>query len=117
MAHVAGSLPRGEMGTSVKFFLSDPNAEITIDSKVPGGRIVCGSSDLETEIKIYLKSDTAQRLWSGKLSVLSAILSGELTVKGPVEKLQGLLSTFKPALQIYRGVLAEVGRDDLLQMI
>ncbi|MDZ7260584.1 MAG: SCP2 sterol-binding domain-containing protein [candidate division KSB1 bacterium] len=101
---------------SIRFSLSDPEVEITIDYRSsPEGKVICGQSELEGDIKVSTKCDSAHRLWLGKLPLMSAIMSREVTARGPMDKLKEFSTLFKPASEIYQNLLKDMGYEELLK--
>jgi putative sterol carrier protein len=96
-----------EKQLTVQFFITDLKAQLLLDCCDPKGQVVCGETEKEGDIKIWLKSDSAHRLWSGKLALMPAIMSREIRVMGPADKLKELSHIFKPASEIYQTHIKE----------
>jgi len=110
---VGGKIQENEL--KLQFFITDLKARIMLDCCNVNSKVICGYNDLEADIKMWLKSDSAHRLWLGKLTFNPAIMSREIKVLGPVDKLKGLSGIFKPAADIYKKHLLKMGYKDLLR--
>jgi putative sterol carrier protein len=103
-----------ESHISMKLFLTNPKAEIAVDISGSEGKVITGSSVTSEDVKMTMPADVAHQLWLGKLALMPAIMARQITARGPLEKLRQLGTIFKPATEIYRGTLKELGREDLL---
>lgn len=97
---------------SFKFIFTDYNFEINILIDGNNWKIIRGPCDEQTEIHLWLSSDSAHRLWSGKITPLSAIMSREIRAKGPIRALTEIDTIFSSSQQIYHAILKAQGRND-----
>ncbi len=106
----------GESGLIIRFDYNNPQAILTIDAKNEPEEgfvnIIRGEHDLKPDISMEMSADTAHLFWSGKLNLMSAIGRGQLKVRGPIQKVMGLLPAIKPAYELYPEYLKEAGFAD-----
>jgi hypothetical protein len=88
--------------------------QVTVDCTMDPVEITCGESDKVPVIEMTMAAFTAHLFWMQKLNLMSAITRGQIKAKGPIPKAMRLLPVLKPFYANYRVVLAELGRDDLL---
>ncbi len=110
---VGGKIRESEL--TLHFFITDLKAHILLDCCSAPGAVICGQTNREGDIKIWLKSDSAHRLWLGQVALMPAIMAREIKVQGPVDKLKDLSGIFKPAIEIYKQHLQNMGYRVLLQ--
>ena len=97
-----------ELRANLRFVITDPDAEITIDTRPPGGLVIMGPSDVPCEIVLRMSADAGHRFWLGDLGLLAAVTRREVVVeRGSLTKILKLLPILKPAHVIYRQVLSE----------
>jgi putative sterol carrier protein len=102
--------------TIFQYAYTDPDAVITIVMREGGGgRVDFGPTDLVPEVVMTMDADTAHRFWLGKINVTVALARGQMHAKGPVAKILKLVPLLKPVYPRYRQLLADAGRDDLLE--
>ncbi len=103
------------LNKSLRFVFHEPKAEITV--KVDGAHwhVVCGPCDTPAEIQFWMSGDAAHRLWSGKVKPLAAIMARQIRAAGPVRAMGEIEALFTLSTAIYKQVLREKGRDDLLR--
>lgn len=99
---------------NLKFTFTDPKVEITVEIKDQNWKVICGPCDVKAEIKFWMTGDAAHRLWSGKVTPMSAIMSRKIRAIGPIQALTEIASIFTSSYPIYREILKEKGREDLL---
>jgi len=98
----------------VRFRWRDPDGEATIDLRRAPIVYQFGPSDLTPDVEMIQSADVAHRFWLGEVSVPRAIATRQVIAKGSVPKALKLLPAIQPAFAIYRQVLRDLGRDDLL---
>jgi alkyl sulfatase BDS1-like metallo-beta-lactamase superfamily hydrolase len=103
------------LNKNLKFIFKDPNAEITVLLRDNRVQVVCGPCDEESDVKFWLSAESAHRLWLGKVTPTSAIMAREVRASGPISALTDLESIFSKSHDVYRQILKEEGRDDLLR--
>lgn len=105
--------------TIVRYEYTDPESAITIrlkDDESDGNEVDFGESEMEPEVTMRMKADTAHRFWLGKVNVTMAIARGEIKPQGPVSKILKLVPLTKPVFPRYRSMLESDGRQDLLDV-
>jgi hypothetical protein len=106
-----------EADTIVRYEYTEPDAAITV--RLQEGRpgdVDFGESEMEPEVTMSMKADTAHRFWLGRVNVTTAIARGEIKPQGPVSKILKLVPLTKPVFPRYRALLEEQGRPDLLDV-
>jgi len=116
------SLQETELGTkllsvskSLRFIFRDPVAEITVRVDGTHWDVVVGPCDTPADITFWMSGDSAHRLWLGKVTPLAAIMAREIRAAGPIRALAEIEAVFSLSRAIYRQVLEERGRQDLLR--
>ena len=61
-----------------------------------------GETEMEPEVTMRMKADTAHRFWLGRVNVTTAIARGEIKPHGPVSKILKLVPLTKPVFPRYR---------------
>jgi putative sterol carrier protein len=106
-----------QANTTVRYEYTDPDAQITIVMREgEPARVDCGDSALTPDLVMTMPADLAHRFWLGKVNVTVALAKGEMRAKGPVAKILKLVPLLKPVFPRYRRLLAESGRQDLLEV-
>lgn len=99
-----------KLGNNLRFLIEDPVAEMTVDTKTPGGRVIMGPSDVACEIVMRMKADAGHRFWLGDLNLMLALTKREIVVeRGALSSILQLLPVLKPAHAIYRETLRNKG--------
>jgi hypothetical protein len=107
-------------GLTIRFEYSDPEAAVSVDARndPPDGVVFTvreGSSDQPVDVLMTMPADVAHRFWLGRVNVIAAINSGQMKVIGPITQIMKLLPILKPAFDLYRTHLTEIGYAHLLQ--
>ncbi len=103
--------------TIVRYEYTEPDSTITVRlQEGEEGQVDFGESDLDPEVTMRMKADTAHRFWLGKVNVTMAIARGEIKPQGPVSKILKLVPLTKPVFPRYRSMLEADGREDLLSV-
>jgi putative sterol carrier protein len=101
--------------TIVRYQYSDPESVITVRlQEGQPGDVDFGESDMEPEVTMSMKADTAHRFWLGNVNVTVALARGEIKAKGPVAKILKLVPLTKPIFPRYKAQLEAQGRQDLI---
>ena len=102
--------------TIVQYQYREPESRITV-RLIDGeeGRVDCGETSMEPEVVMTMDADTAHRFWLGQVNVTVALARGQMKAKGPVAKILKLVPLVKPVFPRYRQILADDGRQDLLE--
>ncbi len=100
--------------TIVQYVYSDPDSVITVRlQEGEEGDVDFGETEMEPEVTMRMKADTAHRFWLGKVNVTVALARGQMKAKGPVAKILKLVPLVKPVFPRYRKMLEDAGRNDL----
>lgn len=101
--------------TIVRYAYSEPDSAITVRlQEDQPGDVDFGDSEMEPEVTMTMKADTAHRFWLGEVNVTVALTRGEIKANGPVAKILKLVPLAKPVFPRYRAQLEEQGRADLI---
>ena len=101
----------------VKFRLTDFGMNLFVDLTGDNPRYYWDSEDDQNfDVEMILSSETSHQFWMQKLNVPIAIATRQIVAKGSVQKALKLIPALKPAFAFYSGILAQMGREDLLQM-
>ena len=103
--------------TIVRYQHSEPDAAITV--RLVEGEptaVEFGESDLEPEVTMTMKADTAHLFWLGRVNVTAALARGQIKASGPAAKILKLVPLTKPAFPRYKALLEAQGRTDLLEV-
>ncbi len=103
--------------TVVQYQYRNPESKITV-KMIDGqdSQVDCGDTTLEPEVTMAMEADVAHRFWLGKVNVTVALARGQMKAKGPVAKILRLVPLVKPVFPRYRQMLADAGRDDLVDV-
>lgn len=104
-----------ESNMVIRFRWRDPDGEVTVDLRHAPITYTFGPCDLRPDVEMTQSADVAHLFWLGKLSVPRAIATRQVIAKGSVPKALKLLPAIQPAFAIYREVLRDLGREDLLR--
>jgi hypothetical protein len=102
--------------TIVRYELSEPDSAITV--RLCEGEpieVEFGDSEMEPDVTMTMKADTAHGFWLGRVNITVALARGEVKAKGPVAKILRLVPLTKPVFPIYKAQLEAQGRTDLLE--
>jgi putative sterol carrier protein len=103
--------------TIVQYVYSDPDSQITVRlQEGQPGDVDFGETEMEPEVTMRMKADTAHRFWLGKVNVTVAIARGEIKPQGPVAKILRLVPLTKPVFPRYKALLEAQGREDLIKV-
>ena len=102
--------------TIVQYQFRNPESQITVRMREDGdAQVDLGDSEMEPEVLMTMEADTAHRFWLGKVNVTVALARGQMKAKGPVAKILKLVPLVKPVFPRYRQMLADAGREDLME--
>ena len=103
--------------TIVQYAYTDPESTITVRlQEGQPGDVDFGETEMEPEVTMRMKADTAHRFWLGKVNVTMAIARGEMKPQGPVSKILRLVPLTKPVFPRYKAMLEADGRQDLVDV-
>lgn len=95
----------------------DPDADITLDTTVDPPTVTRGAVPDQFDAWMEMDADVGHRFWLGKLNVAAAMARGQIKTKGGVARLMRMVPVMKPAFGLYRTMLEDRGRTDLLEAI
>jgi hypothetical protein len=105
-----------QANTIVQYAYSEPDSTITVRlQEGQPGDVDLGETDMDPEVTMQMKADTAHRFWLGRENVTMAIARGEIKPHGPVSKILELVPLTKPVFPRYRAMLEADGRSDLIE--
>jgi putative sterol carrier protein len=101
--------------TIVQYAYAEPDSTITVrlEEGKPGD-VDFGETEMEPEVTMRMKADTAHRFWLGEVNVTMAIARGEIKAQGPVSKILKLVPLAKPVFPRYKAMLEADDRRDLI---
>jgi putative sterol carrier protein len=103
--------------TIVRYDYSEPDSTITVRlQEGEPGDVDFGETEMEPEVTMSMKADTAHRFWLGEVNVTMAIARGEIKPQGPVAKILKLVPLTKPLFPRYKAMLERQGRADLINV-
>jgi putative sterol carrier protein len=103
--------------TIVQYVYSEPDSTITVRlQEGEEGDVDFGETEMEPEVTMRMKADTAHRFWLGKVNVTVAIARGEIKPQGPVAKILRLVPLTKPVFPRYKALLESQNRQDLINV-
>jgi putative sterol carrier protein len=103
--------------TIVQYAYTEPDSVITVRlQEGQPGDVDFGETEMEPEVVMSMKADTAHRFWLGNVNVTMAIARGEIKPKGPVAKILKLVPLTKPVFPRYKSLLEGMGRQDLIDV-
>jgi putative sterol carrier protein len=103
--------------TIVQYVFTEPDSVITVRlQEGQPGDVDLGETEMEPEVTMAMKADTAHRFWLGNVNVTMAIARGEIKPKGPVSKILKLVPMTKPVFPRYKAMLEAEGRSDLIDV-
>jgi putative sterol carrier protein len=101
--------------TIVQYAFSEPESTITVRlQEGQPGDVDLGETEMDPEVTMRMKADTAHRFWLGRVNVTTAIARGEIKPQGPVSKILKLVPLAKPVFPRYKAMLEADGRSDLI---
>jgi len=92
-----------------QLLITQPDAKIVLDCRNSEKKVVCGETDLEGDIQLKMRSDSAHRLLLGKMILRDASMAREIIARGPLDELKELSSIFLAASKFYKHHLMQMG--------
>ena len=111
----------GGTGLIIRFVYSEPDAQITVDTKSPPAdkdryfTIYHGANDLKPEVLMTMKADIGHTFWLGKVNLIFALARRQIVAEGPIPKILKLLPIISPTYKLYPEILKKIGKADLIQ--
>jgi putative sterol carrier protein len=90
---------------TVRFKVTAPNAEFTVDGKTRPAKITYGAFSGRPDIDLELTGDNLDRLLKHEISANKAVMDGTIKFKGNPLKLKAMLDVIKAGNVVYRDVL------------
>jgi len=101
--------------TIVQYAYTEPESTITVRlQEGQPGDVDFGESEMDPEVTMRMKADTAHRFWLGKVNVTMAMAKGQMKAKGPVAKILKMVPLVKPVFPRYQAMVKADGRQDLI---
>lgn len=89
----------------MRVLYTDPDCEITVRF-VEEMETIAGPTDVEPDITLMMRGDTADQFWRGNYNLAVGLAKGEVKAKGPVNKILKLVPLTKPLFPLYREIVA-----------
>ena len=86
---------------TIKFVFTAPEASITLVARGGEQSVYCGDCGEPSDVQLSMSGDVAHRFWMGKVNVMSAILTRQIVVDGPLDKIMELKPLIKAGVEIY----------------
>jgi putative sterol carrier protein len=101
-------------GLVVKLIQTDPDAVMVID--FPGRTVTTGEAakDLDSSVQLRMSSDNSNKFWQGKLNFTLAMAQRKVKLDGKRSVALKLLPLTSGLFDVYKKLLIENGREDLL---
>ena len=115
---VGPKLARAKM--IVQFQYTDPDTQITINLKDPGGDLskpgtfTWGPTPWEPDVVFKQSADFSNRFWQGKENVIAALAKRQVVARGSITKALQLIPIIRPTFRIYPKVVEKLGLAHLL---
>lgn len=95
-------------GFTLQLYFSDPEASLTVRLHRPM-TVVDGGDDEDADVVLRMPADIADRYWRGDYNLAVGLAGGKVKVRGPVERLLGIVPLTRPLFPVYRELVA--GKD------
>ena len=104
----------------IRFNYTDPEGTLFLNFADPPeeegtfGSYKLGDDTDEADVTMTQTSDFSHRFWQGKENAITALAMGKIKASGKVQKAMGLVTAIRPTFRMYKGVLKELGHEDLI---
>ena len=103
----------------MRFVTTDPEGVVTIDCRGAAGEgkhfaTAIGESNLQPDITLTTSADLGHEFWLGRANIVNALFTGKAKAAGDVMLAMKFIPALKPIAEIYKQVLASLGRQDLI---
>ncbi len=105
--HALNGLMRSKL--IVRFKLTHPIAEITLNGRRPAFQATYGASKILADLEAHFTGDTLHKIFLGHWTLAHALNIGQLRITGPILKALEMVELFEAAKKIYPAVLTERG--------
>ncbi|MEW6473121.1 MAG: SCP2 sterol-binding domain-containing protein [Actinomycetota bacterium] len=102
----------GRVGITIRLNYTEPESSIWVNFGT--GQVDFGTSTMPVDAEMSMTADTGHKFWLGKLNATTAMAKGQMRAKGPVPKILKLLPIAKKVFPLYRQLLEDAGRADLV---
>jgi putative sterol carrier protein len=99
---------------SMRFAFREPDAQIVLDCRGIESKVDFGTIDYDIDVEMSMKADDGHRLWLGTLNPVLGMASRKIKATGKITKTMALQSVLEPAHELYKELLVEIQRQDLL---
>lgn len=86
---------------TVRFKISQPTAEVTVDGKVRPAKLTCGAYSGRPDIDLELTGDIFDKLLRHEISAQKSVMDGTIKFKGNPLKLQAMMGLLKASNAYY----------------
>jgi hypothetical protein len=93
----------------IRLNCTDPAAQVVVDGQRRPAEILFGTNSIRPAVEVTMPADVLHQIMLGELSLVQALGSGDVLVRGQVGKVVALAGLFRQTRQIYPAVLAELG--------
>jgi hypothetical protein len=103
-------------GAIVTFKFTEPISSITWKVAEDGESIeaVYGESDVQPELILEMAADVAHQFWLGEVDLARAVARQQIKATGPLSKALMVAPHLDSWKEVYKRILKEKGREDLL---
>ncbi len=102
------------MKMNIKYNIKDIGEEMwLIHNNCVETEVIWGRADAEPTIELTLSADHFHMFWAKTMSPTAALAKGDVTMKGPIQKILKLVSKLKPAYAIYADHIKSMGLSHL----
>jgi hypothetical protein len=103
-------------GAIVTFKFTEPTSSITWKAAEDGEsmEVVCGESDVQPELILEMTADIAHQFWLGGVDLARAVVRQQIKATGPLSKALMVVPHLDAWKEVYKRILKEKGREDLL---
>jgi len=103
----------------IRFVSHDPQGVVTLDCRGTASEgkhftTTFGETDLRPDITLTTSADLGHEFWLGRANIVNALFTGKAKAAGDVTLAMKFMPALKPIADIYKQVLASLGRQDLV---
>ena len=105
---------------TIRFIYSHPEGSVTADFAGPPpadgtyGAYSFDDTSLAPAVTMRQSADFSNRFWCGKANLVSAMATRQVVASGSVQKALALVPLLRPAFELYKKTLRDLGREDLI---
>ncbi|HEX3612840.1 MAG TPA: hypothetical protein VHU88_14230 [Sporichthyaceae bacterium] len=102
-------------GLVMQLDYTEPDACVTVSCNAEGIAVERGHTSTEPQLTLFMTADTGNKFWLGEIkNIPKALSSGQIRTEGQMPNMMKLLPVLLPAFKLYRTILTESGRTDLI---